>query len=90
MRLIQVLKLLNPLSNCSYPGDSDIQNEEDWLTNEVHDSVYSYGNSRRIIYMISKCYNQQYNIDTANFLIPNTFGPGDYERYKQNSCIEME
>ncbi len=49
-----------------------------WLINEVHDSVYSYGNSRRIIYMISKCYNQQYGINTSNFLIPNTFGPGDY------------
>jgi len=73
------IKIINPLSNCSYPGESNIQSEEDWLINEVHDSVYSYGNSRRIIYMISKCYNLQYGIETANFLIPNTFGPGDYE-----------
>ena len=72
------IKIINPLSNCSYPGDSDVQREEDWLINEVHDSVYSYGNSRRMIYMISKCYNQQYGINTSNFLIPNTFGPGDY------------
>ena len=77
--IIPQVRIINPLSNCSYPGNSDIQNEEDWLINEVHDSVYSYGNSRRIIYMISKCYKEQYDINTVNFLIPNTFGPGDYQ-----------
>ena len=70
-------KIINPLSNCSYPGNSDIQKEEEWLSHEVHESVFSYGNSKRIIYLISKCYNNQYSINTINFLIPNTFGPGD-------------
>jgi len=70
-------KIINPLSNCSYPGNSDIQKEEEWLSHEVHESVFSYGNSKRIIYLISKCYNNQYGINTINFLIPNTFGPGD-------------
>ena len=71
------VRIINPLSNCSYPGDSKIQEESEWLVNEVHDSVFSYGNSKRIIYIISKCYNNQFGIDTINFLIPNTFGPGD-------------
>jgi GDP-L-fucose synthase len=71
------VKIINPLSNCSYPGNSDIQKEEEWLSHEVHESVFSYGNSKRIIYLISKCYNNQYGINTINFLIPNTFGPGD-------------
>jgi len=70
-------KIINPLSNCSYPGNSDIQKEEEWLSHEVHESVFSYGDSKRIIYLISKCYNNQYGINTINFLIPNTFGPGD-------------
>ena len=46
--------IINPLSNCSYPGDSGIQFEKDWLNGEVHKSVHSYGNAKRIIYIISK------------------------------------
>lgn len=70
-------RIINPLSNCSYPGNIDIQSESDWWTNEVHESVFSYGNAKRFIYVISKCYERQYGIKSINFLIPNTFGPGD-------------
>ena len=70
-------RIINPLVNCSYPGDSDIQREIDWWVNEVHESVFSYGNAKRFIYVISKCYNKQNGPKSINFLIPNTFGPGD-------------
>lgn len=70
-------KIINPLSNCSYPGNSEIQREQDWWAGEVHESVFSYGNTRRFIYVISRCYEKQYGIRSINFLIPNTFGPGD-------------
>ena len=70
-------RIINPLANCSYPGDSDIQTESEWLDGEVHNSVFSYGNSRRLSYVISKCYKKQYGIKSINFLIPNTFGHGD-------------
>ena len=71
------VEIINPLSNCSYPGESDIQKEEDWLAGDVHDSVFSYGNSKRILYLIAKCYKKQYDINSKNILVPNTFGPGD-------------
>lgn len=71
-------RVVNPLSNCSYPGYADIHYEPDWWQGEVHESVFSYGNYKRIAYVISKSYNNQYGISSANFLIPNTFGPGDY------------
>ena len=70
-------KIINPLSNCSYPGESDYQKESDWLIGDVHDSVFSYGNAKRIIYLIAKCYQKQFGVISSNFLIPNTFGPGD-------------
>ena len=69
--------IINPLSNCSYPGDSKIQKEDAWLIGEVHPSVFSFGNYKRFLYVISKCYNMQYNINSVNLLVPNTFGPGD-------------
>jgi len=70
-------RIINPLSNCSYPGDSTVQKEVEWWADEVHDSVFSYGNAKRFIYVISRCYNKQNGIKSVNFLIPNTFGPGD-------------
>lgn len=72
------VRIVNPLSNCSYPGDANKHNEPDWWQGEVHDSVFSYGNAKRFIYVISKTFRKQYGIDTVNFLVPNTFGPGDY------------
>ncbi len=70
-------KIINPLSNCSYPGTSAIQTESEWWSGEVHDSVFSYGNAKRILYVIATCYQKQHKIHSVNFLIPNTFGPGD-------------
>ncbi|MEM7553972.1 MAG: NAD-dependent epimerase/dehydratase family protein [Cyanobacteria bacterium P01_A01_bin.84] len=69
--------ILNPLSNCSYPGDAEIYSESEWLDKEVHQSVYSYGNAKRVLYMISRCYASESAIKTYNFLVPNAFGPGD-------------
>jgi GDP-L-fucose synthase len=69
--------IVNPLSNCSYPGDSDIQIENEWWNGPVHESVFSYGNAKRFLYVLSKCYAKQYSIKSINYLIPNTFGPGD-------------
>lgn len=71
------IKIIQPFSNCSYPGDSDVQKEEEWLNGDVHPSVFSFGNSKRSIFYISKCFKQQYNVSSVNVLFPNTYGPGD-------------
>ncbi len=71
------IRIIQPFSNCSYPGDSSIQKEEDWLHGKVHDSVLSFGNSKRVMYYVSQCYYNQYGIKTVNLLLPNTYGPGD-------------
>jgi GDP-L-fucose synthase len=71
------IKIIQPFSNCSYPGDSSIQKEENWLDGGVHQSVFSFGNSKRAIYYLSQCYYNQYGVRTVNLLLPNTYGPGD-------------
>ncbi len=70
-------KVIQPFSNCSYPGESIIQEERLWLRGGVHESIFSFGNSKRAIYYISKCYQMQFGINTVNLLLPNTYGPGD-------------
>ncbi len=70
--------IINPISNCSYPGNTNIQNEVEYWKGPVHPSVWAYGNSRRMLVVTSKCYNMQYGIKSINFIAPNAYGPGDY------------
>lgn len=72
------IRVVNPLSNCSYPGDADCHYEPDWLVAEPHHSVYAYGHSKRFIYVLSRCYREQLGVRSMNFLVPNTFGVGDH------------
>jgi len=69
--------VVNALANCSYPGDTDRYVENDWWRGEVHESVYGYGNAQRFIYVLARGYRNQHGIRSKNFLVPNTFGPGD-------------
>jgi GDP-L-fucose synthase len=70
--------VINPLSNCSYPGDAVVQREEEWWSGPVHDSVWAVGNSKRLTHVLSRCYAKQYGVRSINLLVPNAFGPGDY------------
>ena len=69
--------IIQPFSNCSYPGGSQLQKEKEWEAGPVHESIFSFGNSKRTIYYISKCYLMQNGIKTINLILPNTYGPGD-------------
>lgn len=69
--------IVNPLSNCSYPGEKLLFMEHEWLRGDVHHSVYPYGHAKRMLYVIATCYKHQYGIRSTHFLVPNAFGPGD-------------
>lgn len=69
--------IVNLLSNCCYSSGMNIQEEEKWLDGPVHDSVFSFGNFKRVLYYISKCYEMQYNISSINLMFPGIYGPGD-------------
>ena len=69
--------VVNPLSNCSYVNGTEIQDEEKWLDGDVHPSVFSFGNFKRVLYYISKCYKMQHNIKSINLMFPGIYGPGD-------------
>lgn len=70
--------LINPISNCSYPGVIDIQHEEKWWDGAIHHSVESYGSPKKIGFILSECYKKQYGIKTINLIISNAYGPLDY------------
>lgn len=69
--------VVNLLSNCCYVDGTQIQEEETWLAGEVHPSVFSFGNFKRVLYYISKCYEMQYDIKSVNLMFSGIYGPGD-------------
>lgn len=71
-------KIINPISNCSYPGNANIHKEEDWWNGPVHKSVWAFANSKRMLQVTSECYHMQHNINSINYFVPNAYGPGDY------------
>jgi len=83
--------IINPIANCSYPGNVDLYIERNFWDGPVHESVWSYGNSRRFLVVVSECYAMQYGIKSLNFLIPNAYGPGDsldpYKTHALNGLI---
>lgn len=70
--------VINPLANCSYPGKVGLQHENLWWEGETHGSVEAYGITKKIGYVLSKCYQKQHGIRTVNLIMPNAYGPLDY------------
>ena len=70
--------IINPISNCSYPGIIDIQNEENWWDGVIHQSVESYGNPKKLGFILSETYKKQFGIKTINLILANAYGPLDY------------
>jgi GDP-L-fucose synthase len=70
--------IINPLSNCSYPGEANTHYEPEWQNGPVHDSVLAYGSVKRLQYAIAESYRKQYGTKSVNWLIANAYGPGDY------------
>jgi GDP-L-fucose synthase len=54
--------IINPISNCSYPGRLKIQSENLWWEGQIHESVEPYGFVKKLGYILSKAYNQQHGI----------------------------
>lgn len=71
-------KIVNPISNCTYPGNADNHFEPDWQNGPVHDSVIAYASARRLLHAVSFSFNKQFNVKSINWLIANAYGPGDY------------
>jgi GDP-L-fucose synthase len=71
------LRIVNPLSNCSYPGGSALQRETEWWDGAVHESVVASGNVKRMLRVLGDCYAIEHGIDSVALIAPNTYGPGD-------------
>lgn len=70
--------IVNLLANCSYPSGLKIQKESDWWNGMPDETALSFGATRKMIYVLSKAYKDQYDISSFNLVIPGLYGPGDH------------
>lgn len=77
-REFQIKRLVNPISNCAYPGKSIIFKEEEFWDGELHESVRIYGMVRKLSYIGAISYYEQYGLDTINLILSNMYGPEDH------------
>jgi GDP-L-fucose synthase len=69
--------VVNPIANCAYPGVMDLYDERGLWDGAIHPSVLSYGSTRRMMWVLSKCYFDQYGVRSVNLIVPNMYGPFD-------------
>jgi GDP-L-fucose synthase len=69
--------IIDPIANCAYPGLMDLYEERGFWDGPIHPSVLSYGSTRRMMWVLSKCYFDQYGVRSLNLVVPNMYGPYD-------------
>lgn len=82
-----VNRLVNPISNCAYPGEATLFKENEFWNGPLHDSVLIYGMTRKMSYIGSIAYSRQYNIDTINLILSNMYGPEDHFEEERSHAL---
>jgi GDP-L-fucose synthase len=82
----KIKRLIQPVSNCAYPAHLSIYKEEEFWNGPVHDSVFTYAETRRMMMVAAKSYYLQNGLDTISLVHPNLYGPGDhFEEYRSHA-----
>ena len=69
--------IINPVANCAFPGVAEKYTEDNLWNGPAHQSVFAYGNTRRMMIVLSETYSTQYGLRSINFFTPNMYGPYD-------------
>lgn len=70
-------KLIAVGSSCCYPGEIESLKEEDLDQGDLHDSVYSYGATKRILGVGLRAYSDQYGLKGIMPMFATLYGPHD-------------
>ena len=74
----KIKRIVNPISNCAYPGDATYFKEEEFWNGQLHESVMVYGHARKASWVGSWAYSRQFNLDVINLILSNMYGPEDH------------
>ena len=82
-----VKRMVNPISNCAYPGKATLFKEEEFWDGPLHDSVLVYGFVRKAFWVGSWAYAEQYNLDVINIILSNMYGPEDHFEEERSHAL---
>ncbi|MDP3983109.1 MAG: NAD-dependent epimerase/dehydratase family protein [bacterium] len=84
-----VNKFVNIVAGCSYPGylDKDEMNEDDYWNGWVHDSIFSYGFSRKASTVYGLALKKQFNFNSIHLIMANMYGPGEHFNPEQSKAL---
>jgi GDP-L-fucose synthase len=79
-RIAGAKKYVNIVPNCSYPGhlSGELIREEDFWDGPLHNSVLSYGFSKKAPVIQGWSYAKQYHFNSIHLILTNMYGPGDH------------
>ena len=70
--------MVNLMSNCVYPMHSDIQNESEMWEGMPHKTALPFASARRMVYVVSKSYIEQFGLKSKNLVLPGVYGSGNH------------
>jgi GDP-L-fucose synthase len=82
-----VKRIVNPVSNCSYPGEASVFREEEYWNGPLHESVMVFGFVRKASWVGAWAYSKQYDLDVLNLVLPNLYGPEDHFEEERSHAL---
>ncbi len=82
-----VKRIINPISNCAYPGAATFFKEEEFWNGPLHESVMVYGFVRKASWVGSWAYAKQYGLDVLNLILSNMYGPEDHFEEERSHAL---
>lgn len=86
-RKFGVKRIVNPVSNCSYPGEASVFREEEYWNGPLHESVMVFGFVRKASWVGAWAYSKQYDLDVLNLVLPNLYGPEDHFEEERSHAL---
>ena len=82
-----VQRIVNPISNCAYPGAATLFREDEFWDGPLHESVMVYGFVRKASWVGSWAYAKQYDLDVLNVILSNMYGPEDHFEEERSHAL---
>lgn len=87
---VGVKKFVNIVAGCAYPGylEKDILDETDFWDGDLHDSIFSYGFSRKATIVYGKALYRQYGFNSIHLVFANMYGPRDHFNPSRSKALD--
>lgn len=83
----KVQRIVNPISNCAYPGAATFFKEDEFWDGPLHESVMVYGFVRKASWVGAWAYAKQYELDVINLILSNMYGPEDHFEEERSHAL---